>query len=250
MDHSDSNSHSFIVIDQGNTLTKLALYADDKLVWVRNYDVFSKIDFKALNLDPGMIRGGIISSVASDPHEIAALNSEISWIVLDHQTPIPVTNCYSTPESLGKDRLAGVVAAANRFPHNDILVIDAGTAITYDFINDKGEYIGGSISPGLKTRFKALHTFTGRLPLYEPGDFAKHIGNDTYGSIMSGVMQGTLFEIEGFISKYSENSPRLVVILTGGDYKYFDKKLKSDIFVSENLILDGLKLILQYNLEK
>jgi len=239
----------YLVIDQGNTLIKAAFFKGDELLWVKNYTHFDGEELTGLFNNTSVIHG-IISSVSGEPGLITEQLPEVKWIVLDHNTPLPVANLYHTPESLGKDRLAGVVAAAKLHEGRDILVIDAGTAITYDLINKNKEYLGGSITPGLNIRFKGLNTFTGRLPLYTPAEFNDLTGRDTYTSIMSGVMAGTLFEMQGFISKYEEFYPGLHVVITGGDAKYFDEKLKCNIFASPNLVLIGLKLILQHNLEK
>lgn len=244
------SNHTFLVIDQGNTLTKVALFGKDGLVFVRQFSTFTASDINSLGIIQEEISAGIISSVSSDPRIIKELFTSVDWLILDHKTPLPVTNNYSTPETLGKDRIAAVVAAASVFPDKDVLVIDAGTAITYDLISKDKIYIGGSISPGLAIRLKALHTFTGRLPLFEVTVFDDLIGRDTYGSILSGVMHGAIFEINGFINEYERLYPGLEIILTGGDAIYFDKKLKSHIFASPNLVLNGLKLILQHNFEK
>lgn len=241
---------NFLVIDQGNTLTKLALYINDDISWIKSFAKFGETEFDYIPVEAFKAKGGIISSVSDAPENTTRFLDSVKWIVLDHNTPVPIINKYFTPETLGKDRLAGVVAASHLFPGNDVLVIDAGTAITFDFINKNREYIGGSISPGLNLRFKALHTFTARLPLYEPNITNKLTGANTYESISSGVMNGALFEMDGFITEYKNKYKGLITILTGGDAAYFDKKLKNNIFASENLVLMGLKLILQYNLEK
>ncbi len=250
MDLNSTENNSFLVIDQGNTLIKLALFENHNIRWIRSFSSFNETEAEALLKETNNIKGAIISSVSNAPEKITRLLDSFKWIVLDHNTPVPIQNKYTTPETLGKDRLAGIVAASQMFPGNDILVIDAGTAITYDFINKDKEYIGGSISPGLNLRFKALNTFTARLPLYEASNFHMLTGSSTYESILSGVMQGAILEMDGFIAEYKNKYSDLVTILTGGDAIYFDKKLKSDIFASENLVLDGLNLILKYNLEK
>lgn len=250
MNLSSKSNHTFLVIDQGNTLTKVALFEQDELIFDRLFSSFNASDANSLGINQKEISAGIISSVATDPGVIINLFKSVDWLILDHKTPLPVTNNYLTPETLGKDRIAAVIAASSLFPEKDILVIDAGTAITYDFITKDKRYIGGSISPGLTIRFKALHTFTGRLPLFETAVYDDLIGRDTYGSILSGVMHGAMFEINGFINEYEQLYPGLELILTGGDAIYFDKKLKSHIFASPNLVLNGLKLILQYNFEK
>lgn len=244
------SNHTFLVIDQGNTLTKVALYEKDELTFVKHFTSFNSVDANSLEFNHKNISAGIISSVAAEPEKITDFFKTINWLILDHNTPIPVINKYSTPETLGKDRIAAVIAAASLLPGKDVLVIDAGTAITYDLITKNKEYIGGSISPGLTIRLKALHTFTGRLPLLKVMDFNDLTGTDTYGSILSGVMNGASFEINGFINEYERLYPGMEIILTGGDAIYFDKKLKSHIFASPNLVLNGLKLILQYNFEK
>ncbi|MGE5382443.1 MAG: type III pantothenate kinase [Omnitrophica WOR_2 bacterium] len=250
MKFSSKKNLSFLVIDQGNTLTKIALFKDNELEWVRSFPEFGKEDADTLQLPFESIGGAIISSVSADPQRITTLFDSLEWIILEHDTSVPVKNNYHTPETLGKDRLAAVVAANLIFPDNDVLVIDAGTAITYDLITAHKEYIGGSISPGLTLRFKALHNFTQKLPLIETKPFYELTGFDTSSSILSGVMSGSIFEIDGFISSYKEKYPNLKTILTGGDAIYFDKKLKSNIFAFPNLVLNGLNLILQHNLEK
>lgn len=250
MSYLQSDYQNYIVIDQGNTLIKVILFSGDEIRWLK---IFKEIGFQEsekIKQELENVKYGIISSVSSAPEEITNLFNEVQWIILTHDTPVPVINNYNTPLTLGKDRLAGVVAASNLYHGKDILVIDAGTAITCDLITRDKKYIGGSISPGLSMRFKALNTFTGRLPLLEVKEFTTLTGQDTNGSIMSGVMNGALFEIAGFIDKYKETYPELITVLTGGDANYFDKNVKSDIFVVTNLVAYGLKLILQYNLEK
>lgn len=256
-----------LVIDCGNTLVKVALYFGEELQWNKSFDTLDNETVSTLELPTENIRG-IISTVSAsaekliDSFDIPSLSGRIQWLVFNHETDLPVVNKYHTPKTLGKDRIAGVVAASVMFPGQDVLVIDAGTAITYDLITKDKEYYGGSISPGLNIRFKGLHTFTGRLPLIDKpeaeGDsflqvgFIKEsiFGHNTEESILTGVMNGSLYEIDGFISAYSKKYPMLTTVLTGGDAIYFDKKLKSHIFAIPNLVLNGLNLILRYNLEK
>jgi len=169
---------------------------------------------------------------------------------LDTSTLLPITLNYKTLETLGKDRIALAVAAAQLYPHKNVLIIDAGTCITYDFIDKHKEYQGGSISPGIQMRFKALNTFTDKLPLINPTDNVELLGKSTSESISSGVMNGVYSEIDGIIDKYKINFPDIEVILTGGDIIYFDKKLKNNIFANSNLVLKGLNMILDYNAGK
>ncbi len=150
-------------------------------------------------------------------------------------------------ETLGYDRMAAVVGANEQFPHRDILVIDAGTCITYEFIDSKGQYHGGNISPGMQMRFKALHQFTGRLPLVDTNGRKLPMGRDTETAIRAGVMKGMEYEISGYIESMKHKYPELLVFLTGGDDFSFDSSVKSIIFADRFLVLKGLNRILNYN---
>ncbi len=162
-------------------------------------------------------------------------------------TKVPLINRYKTPETLGKDRLALAVGAVTKFPGENILAIDAGTTITYEFITNNNEYLGGAISPGIKMRFKALNNFTGKLPLITEIETDHLIGHDTKTSIQSGVLNGVIKEIDGIIDEYKNRFGALKVLVTGGDYIYFVKKLKNSIFATPNLVLEGLNKILIFN---
>jgi len=176
-------------------------------------------------------------------------SSGLNPIFLDHNTPLPIKNEYKSPETLGKDRLAAVIGAATMFPNNSSLVIDAGTCITYDFINFEKEYYGGAISPGLETRFKSLNHFTQALPLieYKGNSVPEFTGNNTENAILSGVINGFAAEISAFIEHYKSEHNSLNIIISGGHYKYFDKLLKYKTFAAPNLVLTGLKAILDFN---
>ncbi|MBP9508086.1 MAG: type III pantothenate kinase, partial [Bacteroides sp.] len=177
--------------------------------------------------------------------QINRLNIPLLW--LDRNTEIPVINLYETPDTLGYDRVAAVVGAQEQFPNKDILVIDAGTCITYEFIDAQGQYQGGNISPGLQMRFKALHQFTGRLPLVSREGRLLTIGKDTETAIRAGVVKGMEYEISGYIAAMKHKYPELLVFLTGGDDFSFDTTLKSVIFADRFLVLKGLNRILNYN---
>lgn len=169
------------------------------------------------------------------------------FIELDHQTEIPIKNRYETPETLGKDRLAAAVGANELFPDQNILIIDAGTAITYDLVSEKNEFIGGNISPGLQMRFKALNQFTGKLPLVSHSDEFQPVGRNTTDAIRAGVQNGILYEIAQTIELFNKNYQNLQIVMTGGDSIFFDKKLNYTIFVHFNITLIGLNRILEYN---
>ncbi len=156
-------------------------------------------------------------------------------------------NCYKTPETLGKDRIAAAVGGFDLYPDTNLLIIDAGTAITYDIVNDKHQFLGGNISPGIEMRFKALHQFTGKLPLVKQQNFGKLYGTSTEEAIRAGVQNGVVFEIDKAIDTFKEFYKNLKVIITGGDAEFFDKKLKNSFFVNFNLTALGLNRILEYN---
>jgi len=190
----------------------------------------------------------IISSVKEVPVEIINyLKKNYSFIELSALTTIPIINLYKTPETLGKDRLASVVAAYSLYCGENVLVVDAGTCITYDIVNAKGEYYGGSISPGLNMRFKALHTFTGKLPLVSLINFNELIGTDTNKSILSGVINGITAEADAIIERYKKYYSPLKIIICGGDAQFLVDRLKNIIFAVPELVLIGLNEILDYN---
>jgi type III pantothenate kinase len=235
-------------IDIGNSFIKFAAFSGDQMT---HYELIEKKNTNKIihYLQENNIKRAILSSVAEVPDDILSfVQQHCSFFInLDHQTPVPVINLYQTKETLGKDRLAAVVGAHYLYPEQNILVIDAGSAITYDFINSRGEYLGGNIAPGIKMRYKALNEFTSRLPLIEPAIKVPSIGKTTHEAIQAGVQQGIIFEVDGTIAFLKESYPDLKVLLTGGDIKYFDNRLKNLIFVVSNLVLIGLNRILNYN---
>ncbi len=199
------------------------------------------------------LKGVIISSVVNYSREIidyleASTTPASNWIIL-HQ--FPLKNRYLTPDTLGYDRIAAAVGAYTIYPGKNVLVIDAGTAITYDIVTAKGEFLGGNISQGLEIRFKSLNKYTNRLPILErPEERPPLLGSSTREAIQSGIVNGLLFEMDGFIEAISKEYPKLQVVLTGGDAKYFVGKLKSSIFVDPNLNLIGLNRILEHNADR
>ena len=246
----------YLVVDRGNTRLKLALFKQDELLDLSILDTVapdafeSALDELELRHLQGSVSHGIYSSVTgSDDPFISILEKHMHALVMSSSCMLPIKNRYGTPSSLGHDRIAAAVAGKKEFPDNPVLTIDAGTCITYDLVNAEGEYLGGGISPGLALRFKALHTFTGKLPLVRLDEHVGLIGDSTDSSIRSGVFNGALAEIGGIIDRYRLEFPALKIILTGGDANYFDKRLKSDIFAVPNLVLIGLKDILRYNVE-
>lgn len=241
-----------LVIDIGNTLIKLAVFKQEKIIAIENLKTFSAIDISEILNNFSEISSAIVSNVRSlNLDFLQDFNQRIPIVELNTKTRLPINNLYKTPETLGKDRLAASVGATEIFPKTNILVIDAGTSLTYDLITAQGDYLGGAIGPGITMRFKALHTFTGKLPLVHPewNDAPQLIGNTTEASILVGVQKAVLCEVEGMINGYKQQFPNLKVIVTGGDHKYFDKYLKNNIFAAPNLVLTGLKKILDFNEE-
>jgi type III pantothenate kinase len=241
-----------IVIDQGNTLCKLAVFKNDRMLERNIFPAPDVAILKTLFEKFPEINRGILSSVSEYSQDIPEfLKGKLkSFIILDAETPIPLKNKYSTKKTLGYDRIADAVGAFTIFPGFNVLVIDAGTAITIDLLTAEGEFYGGNISPGLDLRFRALHEFTKKLPKVEKKKKYPVLGKTTEEAILAGVLNGAVFELEGYINKISSQYSELKIILTGGDIKYFDKKLKNSIFVHSNLNLTGLNRILEYNVEK
>jgi type III pantothenate kinase len=240
------------VLDIGNTKTKVAVFNSEELVESCCIEQISGQYIKQISRQYKFIDKAILSTVKDvDTNFIEFLKKEVNYFLeIDSNTPLPIKNLYKSPKTLGKDRLAAIVGAFNIFPGNNVLVVDAGTAITFDILTSKGEYIGGNISPGIDTRFRALNEFTGRLPRLKRERIFPDIGYSTESAVISGVQWGVIYEIEAYIAKFSKKYKDLKIILTGGDADFFDRKLKNPIFVISNLILIGLNKILLYNEKK
>jgi type III pantothenate kinase len=240
-----------LAIDVGNTRVKIAVFEKDKLV---ELFVFQKTkilsEIKEI-LKKHEISVGIMSNVASiSDSKLKKLKDLVHIQVISSFTEVPFKNLYKTPKTLGVDRIALVAGAVSQFSGHNILVIDAGTCITFDFVNSEGEYLGGAISPGLKMRFNSLNYFTANLPLLEIDELTDFIGKNTKESINSGVINGAIQEIDGVINQYNKKFLDLTVVLTGGDTNILAKQLKSSIFANQNLLLQGLNRILIHNTEK
>lgn len=239
-----------LIIDIGNTRVKAALFKENQLFELRIFDSVSELlsDLSFIKQAQNAIIGSVVDDLTLF---YSAIDSIIPTLIFTHQTKIPLLNLYHSASTLGSDRLAAAVGANMLYPNKDVLVIDAGTCIKYNFINSKNEYLGGAISPGLKMRFKSLAHFTSKLPLIELDEsFDELIGRNTQNSILSGVLNGSIAEIDGLINDYVIQFPEIICILTGGDTEFLAKRLKNSIFTHQNLVLKGLNDILNYNLEK
>ena len=225
-----------LLIDAGNTSIKTAISQGGSIMEERRCDrgemegvvegylqKFSQID--VIGLDQGLY-----DYLEGRCRKLVKVKGDME---------LPIKNRYGTPGTLGADRICAAVGAHTLFPEKNCVIVDFGTAITFDFLTKEGEFLGGNISLGLNTRFKALNHFTGKLPLLGKVDDVSPVGSSTRGAIESGVILGTIFEIQGYIDAY----PGYNFIFTGGDAIFFAEKLKSPIFAVCNLVLIGLSQI-------
>jgi type III pantothenate kinase len=182
---------------------------------------------------------------------VAMLDSRVGYVVGFEPgiTPVPIANDYHTPLTLGADRLAAAVGASALYPDEDLMIVDFGTAITIDYV-EGGEFRGGNISPGVTTRFRSLADYTACLPLCQPTDEVLEYGRTTIEAIQQGVMRGVEHEIQGYIDCFSKKNTKKSIILTGGEAKYFVKRIKNTIFADCEPVFFGLNAILEYNAEK
>jgi len=240
-----------LAIDIGNTRTKVAVYENNIITEIK---IFDQIDFKKKILDflsNSSIQPKIILSSVKNlkDEDIKWLSQRSNLIVIDANTKLPFKNNYGTPETLGIDRRVLAAGAVLKYPKKNRLIIDAGTCITYDFVNKNNEYLGGAISPGINLKYKSLNDYTDKLPLLTLNDFHKVIGNTTNNSIHSGIINATLYEISGFIESYNYEFENLTVILTGGDAVFLAKRLKNTIFANSNFLLESLIMLHQYTID-
>ncbi|RYD51844.1 MAG: type III pantothenate kinase [Sphingobacteriales bacterium] len=245
---------NFLCIDAGNTALKSALYQDAgsarPLAFERTEGLLPSEPFIRQLLDHGKIRGAILCSVIADSTPIETLLRElhIPLLKLTPQTNVPLINAYRSSDTLGPDRLALAVAVAEQFPKADCLAVSAGTCITYNFVATNNAFRGGSISPGLSMRLRAMHQFTAKLPEVALDDRAPLLGYDTESALQSGALIGAAAEIDGMVDRYGERFPNgFNAVLTGGDADALLPHLKSRIFADPFLLLKGLHRILRHN---
>ena len=226
---------------------KVGIYDEDRDLEVLIYEKNDLQALKALAEKYPQHRF-VISSTAKLQQEVKDfLYSEERFLEISNQTPVPFKNLYHSPQTLGRDRIALVAATIDLFPQRNCLIIDAGTCITLDFLNERGEYLGGSIHPGITMRLKALNRYTDKLPLVEKSWLDNHIGTSTEECIRIGVVKAAVMEINAFVEEYNKEYDNLKVILTGGDTDLFLNKIKNEIFAHPNMVLKGLQKIARYN---
>ena len=235
-----------LTLDIGNTQSKLAVF-NNSLVFVKTFDsefIIDEIDDFLISYPS--IKNLIVCSVTDINLNFDKYNFDNIHFVSENSN-IPFENLYLSKKSLGNDRIALVSSASNSYSGKNVLIIDAGSCITYDFINDKNQYLGGAISPGLNMRYKSLNEFTSKLPLVSIESSKNLIANQTIDSINVGVVNGVVFEIEGFVSQYLAKYENLTVILTGGNSVFLSNQLKISIFANENFLLEGLNNLIKLN---
>ncbi|RTY80977.1 type III pantothenate kinase [Flavobacterium sp. GSP27] len=237
-----------LVVDVGNTRIKAAVFEGAMLLEVF---VFSQIELekniKNILKNFKKTTDLVVSSVGDlGKQPFLAFDKEIKVHFISNKDSFPFQNKYATPQTLGIDRMVLAAGATLRYPDQNRLVIDAGTCITYDFIDQENNYLGGAISPGLRLRYEALHHYTAKLPLLSLGIPEDLIGKSTSESIHSGVVNGLVYEIDGFINQYKARYLNFIIILTGGDTDFLAKRLKNTIFANSNFLLESLNQTFQH----
>lgn len=237
-----------LAIDIGNSYIKCAVFEQNTLLqkFIFKQDE-AQINFEIIIKKHQKIAKGVISSVANlNEDTFSYLKENIDLLEISNKTSFPFSNNYKTKETLGIDRLVLSAGAVLSFENQNRLIIDAGTCITYDYINSKNVYLGGAISPGLSLRYKSLNNYTAKLPLLENKEINYLIGKSTSESIYSGVINGVINEIDGFITQYKELDKDLTIILTGGDAEFLAKSIKNTIFANSNFLLESLNNLYTY----
>ena len=240
-----------LIIDIGNTATKIAVMTESEVILRERVERFDVERLEALLEAYPAIDKAIVASTGTKVECVCeVLRSKVAYFVeFTPSTDIPLKNGYKTPETLGADRLAAAVGAQSLYGERDMLIVDFGTAITYDLVSG-GVFRGGNISLGVGARFRALNDYTAALPLCSPTDEKLELGRTTREAIEQGVMSGVEYETEGYISRFCEKYDNLCIIFTGGDAKYFVNRIKNTIFANCDLTLYGLNQILEYNAAK
>ena len=240
-----------LTIDVGNTRIKGAVFEGDKLLEKFTFDKenFNENILKIIEYFPS-VSDIVVATVADiDFNALSDLAPNVAIHYIDHETVFPFDNKYATPKTLGIDRMVLAAGATLQFPGMNRLIIDAGTCVTYDFVDAEDNYLGGAISPGLRLRYESLHNFTSKLPLLQLSMPEKFIGDQTTAAIHSGVVNGLVYEINGFIDEYEALGKKIIIILTGGDADFLAKRLKNTIFANSNFLLESLKQTFQYKIK-
>lgn len=243
----EERSKKRVIIDIGNTKAKYAIFEGTEMegsVCVVTHE--KMVDEILAMCEKECVKEGMVASVSScgDTVTEQLIRGGLDMRTFNVRCPLPMPIDYTTPETLGVDRIAAVVGAIAKYGKGEMLIIDAGTAITYDYVGADGHYKGGCISPGIEMRFKALNAYTGKLPLCDKDDYRNDIGDSTRSAIASGVINGVKHEVMGYINAFSVKKDKIKkIIVTGGDYKYLVLPMKSPTFVAQNLVLEGVAYV-------
>ena len=240
-----------LAIDIGNTRIKTAVFERNIIIESHSFskETLEK-NIETILKEHKNITDLIIASVGNVEKEaFLTFKNQIKIHFITHKDLFPFRNLYKTPLTLGIDRMVLATGATLQFPNQNRLVIDAGTCVTYDFIDSENNYLGGAISPGIRLRYESLHNYTAKLPLLTRAYPEKFIGDTTNESINSGIIQGLLHEVDGFINQYREQYANFIIILTGGDADFLAKRLKNTIFANSNFLLESLNQTFQYKIK-
>lgn len=239
-----------LVVDAGNTSIKMFLFENGEIAHsLKCCTVTELLPALESAVPIASIAKCIVSSVSIEQETIASVFRPFFPVMLFNTSlRFPISIKYGTPDTLGSDRVAAVVGAVKRYPKRNVLVIDSGTAITYDIVTAQGEYLGGNISPGLNTRFRALHNFTGKLPLLQMDNSMEGLfGKNTKEAIGLGVQNGILYEVESTVREFARHFEDLLVVFTGGDSFFFENRINFSNFAEPYLVAFGLNEILEFN---
>ena len=240
-----------LVVDIGNTRIKCAVYELDTLKAVFVFtEKEAENNFKNILFSYPNVTDLIVSSVAKTlTFDLQTISNDLNIHFVSNLDSFPFENKYATPKTLGVDRMILAAGATLLYPKQNRLIIDAGTCVTYDFVDENDNYWGGAISPGFRLRYESLHQFTAKLPLLTLEEPEGLVGSSTNQSIHSGVVNGLICEMDGFIERYKQQNENFTIILTGGDAVFLAKRLKNTIFANSNFLLESLNQFFQYKIK-
>lgn len=231
-----------LLLDIGNTLCKWAIADEQNIVESGFTVIFNECFIESLQAKGKQFDTIVACSVRTLSEQLEEyLSSKFTYRRIQYWQQLPLKIKYATPETLGMDRVVAAIGAYVLFPNKPLLVIDAGTAITIDYVSADAEFLGGNIAPGIQLRFKALHDYTDKLPLVNVKKDFPSIGFDTESAIRAGVQQGVANEIEAYIIKMKKSNPDVQIVLTGGDAGLLAGIIQEKLTVESNLIFTGIQ---------
>lgn len=235
-----------LAVDAGNSRVKVGLFTDNQ-AHPESVHVFKNAKTKLREFLLQHQKEALIFSSVSGLAMEEVVPAELSKKVkLDHLTPLPFVSQYASQETLGTDRMANAAALSTLYKGKKAICIDSGTCLKFDYVDEKGHYHGGSIAPGLNMRMKAMHEFTGRLPLFEVEKNTPLTGQSTRESMLAGGVTGFKAEVREMVNLYRQQYPELTIVITGGDMWFLQDALKNNIFAEKDFTLIGLNSILMH----